>query len=182
MTTPREILDFWFKEISPEQWFRQDAALDAAIKTRFEAAWREGRDGALAAWEADADGALALIVLLDQFPRNMFRGKGEAFSSDPAARGVAERAIARGFDREVVPEAQHFLYLPLMHAENIAAQERCIALTRERLGEAHYSYPFAIRHRDAILKFGRFPARNKALGRKSTDEEIAFLAANPGGL
>ncbi len=181
MITPRDILDFWFKEISPEQWFREDAALDATIKTRFEDAWREGRNGALATWEAEAEGALALIVLLDQFPRNMFRGKGEAFSSDAAARGIAERAITGGFDRQVSPEAQHFFYLPLMHAEDIATQERCVALTRERLGEAHFSYPYALRHRDAILKFGSFPARNQALGRQSTDEELPFLAAVPSG-
>ena len=178
---PQEVLDFWFKEAAPERRFRTDPVLDAAIKARFSTQWLEARSGSLGPWEAGAEGALALIVLTDQFPRNMFRGEPEAFATDPLARAVAIRAIERDFDRLVSSEAQPFFYLPLMHSENLADQDRCVALTRERLGEAHYSYAYALRHRDAILRFGRFPARNAALWRQNTAEESAFLAANPAG-
>ena len=176
-----EVLDFWFKEMPPERRFRTDLALDAAIKARFEPLWRDALAGGLGPWEGDAPGALALIVLTDQFPRNMFRGMPEAFATDAFARSTAARAIDKGFDLQVSPEAQPFFYLPLMHSENLADQDRCVALTRERLGEAHYSYAYAVRHRDAVRRFGRFPARNKALSRENTPEETAFLSANPAG-
>ena len=178
---PRDILDFWFKEIPPERWLKSDPAFDAVLRDRFEDSWRAARDGQFHDWAVSKEGALVLIVLLDQFPRNMFRGKADAFATDAMAREVARQAIARGFDVEFPAAARNFVYLPLMHSEDMADQQECVRLTRERLGEAHFSYPFAVRHHDAIARFGRFPARNAALDRASTPEEIAFLRANPIG-
>lgn len=179
--TPSEVLDFWLKETPAEQHFRADPALDAEIRRRFEIAWEEARNGAYAAWEYSADGALALIILLDQFPRNMFRGTAKAFATDALAREVAERAIANGFDLAQPEAVRSFFYLPLMHAEDLERQDLCLTLTRSRLGETHFSYPYAVRHRDVIARFGRFPARNAALGRPTTPEEAAFLRDNPQG-
>jgi uncharacterized protein (DUF924 family) len=111
----------------------------------------------------------------------MFRGKAEAFATDEMARTVAREAVERGFDLEAPPSVRSFFYLPFMHSEDIADQEHCIGLTGERLGETHFSYPYALKHRDAITRFGRFPARNAALQRSSTPEETMFLQANPIG-
>jgi len=176
IASPRQILDFWFKETDPKLWFANDAAFDVRIRERFEEAWREARDGKLEDWKANAEGALALVILLDQFPRNMFRGKAEAFSTDALARAAADRAIRHKFDLEMPVTVRVFFYLPFMHSENLADQDRSVALIGERLGKDSTNYPFATGHRDLIVRFGRFPARNAALGRVSTPEEIAFLA------
>ena len=181
LKSPREILDFWFKEIPSERWFKADAAFDTAVRQRFEDNWHAARNGVLRDWMDSKEGSLALILLLDQFPRNMFRNSAEAFATDGMAREIARHAIAQGFDLEVPPDARSFIYLPLQHSEDLADQEVSVRLTVERLGENHSSYPFALRHRDAIARFGRFPARNAALGRKSTPEEIDFLSKNPIG-
>jgi uncharacterized protein (DUF924 family) len=181
VATPGEILDFWFKEIPHARWFQADPEFDTTIKSRFEESWHAAREGRLDTWAGTKDGALALIVLLDQFPRNMFRGKAEAFATDELALRVAEDALKRGLDRDATLDERNFLYLPLMHSENLRDQEHCVRLTAERLGKDHYSYPFALRHRDAVARFGRFPARNAALGRASTEEEKAFLAESPSG-
>lgn len=181
LASPREILDFWFNETKPEQRFKSDPAFDAVVKARFEETWRVAQRGQLKDWEASKDGALALLILLDQFPRNMFRGSADAFASDAMAREVADRAVARGFDLEAPIPLRSFFYLPFMHSENIADQDRSVALTKTRLGESHFSFPYALNHRAAIAHFGRFPARNAALGRATTPEEEAFLTANPSG-
>jgi uncharacterized protein (DUF924 family) len=178
---PREVLDFWFKETPSAKWFASDASFDAEIRSRFEATWREGLAGGLAAWEDEPNGALALIILFDQFPRNMFRGTGEAFASDAMARDIAKRAIAARRDLETPASFRSFYYLPLTHSENLSDQEEGVRLTRERLGEDHFSYPYALKHKAAIERFGRFPARNAALGRASTADELAFLKTNPSG-
>ena len=179
--SPREVLDFWFKETPPERWFEADPKFDADLRARFEETWRAARDGKLADWEETREGALALVIVLDQFPRNMFRGTAQAFATDALARAVSQCALEKGFDLESPPAAKNFLYLPLTHSENLADQERCVRLTRERLGEAHSSYPYALRHRDAIARFGRFPGRNRALARTSTPEEEEFLKKHPLG-
>lgn len=179
--SPREILDFWFKETPPERRFIADPAFDALIRERFEETWRSACAGGMQFWGETMDGALALILLFDQFPRNMFRGAAEAFASDRFASEVARTALKRGFDLEAPAGERNFFYLPLMHSEDPADQELCLRLTRERLGEAHFSYPYAIRHLDTIRRFGRFPARNAALGRPSTAEETLFLRDNPAG-
>ena len=179
--SPREILDFWFKETPPERWFAADPAFDAAIRKRFEETWHLARSGALRDWANTMEGALALIVLLDQFPRNMFRGQADAFSTDALAREAAREAIARGFDLEAPAGVRSFFYLPLMHSEDLQDQRDCLRLTQERLGQDHFSLPYALGHRDVIARFGRFPARNAPLMRPSTAEEIEFLKANPNG-
>ena len=176
-----EILDFWFTQTPPERWFASDPDFDAAIRARFEETWLAGKEGRFASWAETMRGALALIVLLDQFPRNMFRGQAAAFSTDELALVAARGAIAKGFDVEAPISVRSFFYLPLMHSEDMLDQQECVRLTRARLGEAHFSYPFALRHCETIARFGRFPARNAALGRTSTAEEIEFLKANPNG-
>jgi uncharacterized protein (DUF924 family) len=181
LASPREILDFWFKETPPERHFAADPAFDAMVRQRFEETWRAARSGTFASWTGTMEGALALILLLDQFPRNMFRGTDEAFATDAMAQEAAREAIARGFDVEAPLGIRSFFYLPLMHAEDLRHQEECVRLTRARLGEDHFSYPYALRHRDTVARFRRFPARNATLGRSGTAEEIEFLKANPNG-
>jgi uncharacterized protein (DUF924 family) len=179
--SPRDVLDFWFKDTPSEKWFTVDPAFDAQIRTRFEDAWRRGCAGGFRHWEDEPNGALALIILFDQFPRNMFRGQGDAFASDALARDVARRAIGDKRDLEVPESLRSFFYLPLMHSEHLADQEECVQLTKDRLGERHFSYPYALSHKAAVERFGRFPARNKALGRESTVDEQDFLKHNPRG-
>lgn len=125
-------------------------------------------------WVRDADGALALLILLDQFPRNAFRGSARMFESDGQARGIARGAIESGFDKHVERDLRNFFYLPLMHSEDLADQDRAVELARELGGE---ELRYAILHRDIIRRFGRFPHRNEALGRTSTPEEQQFLAS-----
>jgi uncharacterized protein (DUF924 family) len=170
-----DVLTFWFEETSPEQWFTSDPAFDEEIHKRFGTLHAEACAGGLERWMETPEGALALIILLDQFSRNMFRGKGEAFAQDAMARGLADKAIEAGHDMATPAERRAFFYMPFMHAEDLDAQEKCIALVRERLGEDSTNLPHAKWHRDVIAEFGRFPFRNIALGRPSTREEIAFL-------
>jgi uncharacterized protein (DUF924 family) len=181
IATPREVLDFWFGPDARKRWFASDATFDAGIRTRFEETWRAARAGKLSDWAKSREGALALIVVLDQFPRNMFRGKGEAFATDAMARDIAASALMKGFDRDATPDEKNIFYLPLMHSEAMADQERSVQVTRERHGEDHIAYAFALRHRDAIARFGRFPGRNAALGRAGSEDEKAFLAQHPAG-
>jgi uncharacterized protein (DUF924 family) len=178
---PKDVLDFWFKETPSSKWFVSDPILDAEIRARFETTWRSGCAGAFSDWEDENNGALALIVLFDQFPRNMFRGTADAFASDALARDIARRAIARSRDLEVPASIRGFFYLPLTHSEHLPDQEMCVQLTKERLGEQHFSYPYAVAHKAAIERFGRFPARNAALKRTSTADEQDFLKHNPRG-
>jgi uncharacterized protein (DUF924 family) len=169
---PGAVLAFW-RAAGAAKWFCRDDALDHEIRTRFLADIEAAAGGRLAHWEATPEGALALVILLDQFPRNIFRGRAQAFAADPLARAVAGRAIAQGFDQGV-PEAERlFFYLPFEHAENIADQERCLALMRG-LGNADL-LKWAELHADVIRRFGRFPHRNPALDRATTAAEQAFL-------
>jgi uncharacterized protein (DUF924 family) len=177
--TPQDIIRFWAEEVGDGRWFDPDAALDSEIARRFGETYALARDGKLADWEDSAEGALALLILLDQFPRNMFRGKAEAFATDPKARAIAEHAISRGFDLDVPPPLRCFFYLPFTHSERIEDQERAVALIAERLGKDDKQYAYALLHRDLIAKFGRFPGRNVALGRQSTPEELEYLKNNP---
>ena len=169
---PADILSFW-RQVGPERWYERDDALDADIRARFLELWRKAADGGLSSWEATDDGALALVIVLDQFPRNMFRGDIRAYSSDVLAREVAGRAIARGADLRVDPALKAFIYMPLMHSEHLADQLRCIELFR---GNAE-NLKYAEIHADIIRRFGRFPHRNRILGRETTPEERAFLDA-----
>ena len=169
---PEAVLSFW-REAGPKRWFAQDAAFDAQVRERFLATHEAAAAGRLASWEDSAEGALALVIALDQFPRNMFRGTARAFSTDALALAAARRAIERGFDRTIAMPERNFFYLPFEHSEKLADQERCLALT-EATGDAE-AVKWAKVHLDVIRRFGRFPHRNAALGRVSTPEETAFL-------
>jgi uncharacterized protein (DUF924 family) len=170
-----EVLDFWMR-IGPKGWYEVDEAVDREITERWGALWELGRIGALRQWRAAARSCLALVILLDQFPRNMFRGDARAFASDARALMVARAAINSGFDKLVpVPERQ-FFYLPLMHSEVSADQDQCVRLVLLNLGKGT-TLTHARAHRDVIRRFGRFPYRNAALGRPSTPAEVAFLEA-----
>jgi uncharacterized protein (DUF924 family) len=171
---PADVIAFW-RAAGPKKWFRKDAAFDREITARFLATHEAAAAGRLSGWEATAEGALALLLLLDQFPRNMFRGSARAFATDPLARAVAERAIANGLDGRVPSAERDFFYLPFMHSENLADQERSLALSRQAGGGE--AGKFATIHADIIRRFGRFPHRNAVLGRTTTPEEQAFLDA-----
>ena len=170
--TPADIVSFW-REAGPDKWFDQDAAFDLAIREEFLAVHEAAARGEHAAWEDSAEGALALIILFDQFPRNMFRGSPHAFATDALARAVARRAIAAGFDQAIDANMRQFFYLPFMHSEFLADQDRCVALYG-KLGDPDLS-KYATGHRDIIIKFGRFPHRNRVLGRDTTEAEQEFL-------
>jgi uncharacterized protein (DUF924 family) len=170
--TSEDVLRFW-RDAGPKKWFSKDAAFDATIRARFMATHQAAAAGKLADWEQTAEGALALVIALDQFPRNMFRGSARTFATDPLAHQIADRAIAKGFDRLVPPIDRQFFYLPFEHSETLADQERCVALFRA-VDDAE-SLKWAELHADIIRRFGRFPHRNAVLGRVTTAEEQAFL-------
>ena len=170
---PAQVNAFW-RAAGPKTWFRKDTAFDREIATRFLATHEAAAAVRLSDWEASAEGAFALLLLLDQFPRNMFRASARAFATDPLARAVAERAIARGFDAGAPSAERNFFYLPFMHSEDPADQERSLALARQADGG---SEKYARIHADIIARFGRFPHRNAALGRATTPQEQAFLDA-----
>ncbi len=169
-----DVLAFW-REAGHERWYTPDASFDAAVGDRFFALWQDAVAGRLSSWEDSDDGVLALVIVLDQFPRNMFRGDARAFSSDTLAHEVASRALARGVDRRIGPPLLQFLYLPFMHSEDLADQARCVELFRD--GDNAENLEYAELHADIIRRFGRFPHRNRVLGRITTPEEQAFLDA-----
>ncbi|MFT3687545.1 DUF924 family protein [Paenirhodobacter sp.] len=168
------VLRHW-DDLGPEGWYRGTAEIDAAIRARFEPLWQEARRTGLPGWDTTAEGALARLLVLDQFPRNMFRDRPESFATDAAALQAATHAIAQGQDLEIGPPLRQFFYLPLMHAEDLMAQTHCLVLFEERMPGENERHARA--HRDVIARFGRFPWRNAALRRPSTAEEIAFLEA-----
>ncbi len=166
------ILDFWFA--SEGLWFKKDDAFDETIRERFAADYESAAAGGLADWRETSDGCLALIVLLDQFPRNMFRASARAFATDTLALGIAETAVERGFDQAVAAARRRFVYMPFMHAEDVDHQRRCVDLFTA-LENDPGGVNYAIKHLEIIERFGRFPHRNEILGRQSTPEEVAFL-------
>ena len=167
-----DIMAFW-SEAGPAKWFAKDDAFDQAIRDKFAAAHRAAARGEYASWESDASSTLALLLLLDQFPRNMFRNSAHAFATDVTALNVAHRALRNGYDARCGGELKQFFYMPLMHAENIADQEYCLALCLQSGGAENVK--FARIHRDIIAKFGRFPHRNVVFGRQSSAAEQQFL-------
>lgn len=171
--TPDDVLNFWFRKLKSEQWFKADPALDAEINRRFGQLHETLSRSIAPSWRAGPRETLAAVIVLDQFSRNIFRGTPRAFASDDAALALAQDAIARGFDRELSVVERQFLYMPFQHAEDAAVQARSVALF-ESLGSA-YALKYAQAHRDIIVRFGRFPHRNAILGRQSTPAEIAFL-------
>ena len=172
LPSPAEIVTFWC-EAGRDRWFAKDEAFDALCRERFLPAHEAAADGRLDAWEETPEGALALAILLDQLPRNMFRGTPRTWETDQAALAIAERALTKGLDRDLDPLMRQFFYLPFMHAEDEAAQERSVRLY-EALGEAE-QLTFARHHHGIVARFGRFPHRNWVLGRSSTPEELRFL-------
>ena len=170
--TPAEILAFW-RAAGRERWYERDDTFDADVRSRFLELWRKAVAGELSSWETTDEGALALVIILDQFPRNMFRGDIRTYSSDALAREVAGRAIAGGADIRVEPALLEFLYMPFMHSEHLADQLRCVELFGKSGQTDNLKY--AEDHADIIRRFGRFPHRNRILGRSTTPEEQAFL-------
>ena len=167
-----EIVSFW-QQAGPDRWFTKDTAFDKEIRERFFDTYEAAAAGKFSHWEQSVQGALAMLILLDQFPRNMFRGDARAFATDPLARAIAAGAIVRGFDSQVAPDLRSFFYLPFEHSEDLADQERGIAFYKT-LGDAE-NLKWAELHADIIRRFGRFPHRNTVLGRTTTPEEQAFL-------
>ena len=172
LATPDEVLAFW-REAGPDRWFTPDEALDDACRERFLLTHEAAARGDINEWELTPDGSLALVLLLDQFPRNMFRGTKRVYRTDPAAVDAADRAIEKGFDTQVEPTLRRFFYLPFMHSEELRDQDRSVTLN-EATGEAELM-EWARHHRDIIARFGRFPHRNAVLGREETAEEERFL-------
>lgn len=171
------ILDYWMGEVGPAHWYNPTDGIDAEMRARFTPAVHDARAGRLERWSLTPEGALALILLLDQFPRNIWRGKAEAYASDTHAMRHATRALMRGFDLKTPEPQRQFFYVPLMHAETLAAQDRCVRLVLSRMPEVGArNLPHAVAHREIIRRFGRFPYRNAALGRHDTPEEAAWLA------
>ena len=167
-----DVVAFW-REAGPKAWFKKDEAFDDDIRRRFLATHEAAAAGQLTEWEHNAEGALALLVLLDQFPRNMFRGSPRMFTTDPMARAIAAGSIVRGHDAQVDKNLRNFFYLPFEHSEDLRDQERSIALCKAA-GDAD-SLKWAEIHADIIRRFGRFPHRNAVLGRATTPEEQKFL-------
>jgi uncharacterized protein (DUF924 family) len=174
----QEILDFWIGTVGPTRWYAVEPDLDREITARFRTLWDEARTGGLAGWARQPQTCLAYMILLDQFPRNMFRDGARAFATDPQAREVARHALARGLDTSLPPVWRWFFYLPFEHSEDPHDQRLAVSLF-ETLALHHRpraeALDYARRHLDIIERFGRFPHRNVALGRASTEEEAAFL-------
>ena len=180
MSLVRQVLEFWFGAPGSAEfgqrrqfWFVMDPEFDARIQSQFGKEFEIAADGGHDSLADTAEGALALIIMLDQFPRNMFRGSARAFATDPKALALARSAIAAGHDREFNLVQRCFVYLPFEHSEDIADQDESVRLF-EALGDADY-IDYAVRHRDIIAQFGRFPHRNAVLGRDSSAAETAFL-------
>jgi len=172
-----EVLEFWFREDVKPLWFDSNPAFDQAIRKQFAELFARAATGELKDWESSAEGCLALCILLDQMPRNMFRGDARAFTTDEKALAVAEHALARGFDAGLPAERKQFLYLPFMHAETLSNQLRALALFESQGMPRNRRY--AEEHVAIIRRFGRFPHRNAVLGRESTEAEIAYLDEAP---
>lgn len=171
ISSPSDIVSFW-RNAGYERWYGKDDAFDQELRDRFMGTWEAARDGKLSAWQDSDEGALALLIVLDQFPRNMFRNDPRAFSTDALARTIASRAVAERRDQRIETGLRAFIYLPFEHSEDMADQERSIELFAP-LGAD--SLKWAVLHADIIRKFGRFPHRNTVLGRTTTPEEAAFL-------
>jgi uncharacterized protein (DUF924 family) len=173
--TAADVLDFWFSEPSRRRWFKSTPEFDRELEARFSELHAMAADGRLGDWEQTADGALALVILLDQIPLNIYRGESRCFATEALALAVAERAIERGLDGELVPERRAFLYMPYMHSESLAHQDRSVELYAQPGLEHHLKW--ARHHREIVQRFGRFPHRNAILGREGTEEELSYLTS-----
>jgi uncharacterized protein (DUF924 family) len=179
--TKEEILYFWFEETQPAQWFQKNDAFDQQILERFLVSYEMAEDGLCDGWNSDADGCLALCILLDQFPRNMFRGMPRSFKTDGKALLIAKHTVAKGFDQVLPPMQRRFVYLPYEHSESLSDQKKSLELFETMQSEDPMSYDYALRHYEVIERFGRFPHRNVILGRDNTPEEEEYLAQDGSG-
>ena len=179
---PDEVLQFWFEDSTPKDWFMKSEAFDLQIRERFGAAYDEAAAGGFSDWRETSSGCIALCIMLDQFPRNMFRNNSKAYAADAQARSVAAHTLEQNFDTEDGLTDNHrcFLYLPFEHSEAIEDQRLSLRLFRERTKDERY-IDYAERHLRVIERFGRFPHRNAVMGRESTAEEETFLAQNATG-
>ncbi|MEO1139135.1 MAG: DUF924 family protein [Pseudomonadota bacterium] len=178
MTAPEDVLSFWLDEVGPKGWYDTSPELDQMIRDKFLDTYEAACEGTHGLWLTYPSGTLAYIILLDQFPRNMFRDDGQSFATDKYALAAAKAAINRGWDMRIDEPARQFFYLPLMHSENLCDQDRCVRLICERMsddGESNLLHARA--HREVIRRFGRFPHRNEVLERTSSNAEKAFLEA-----
>ena len=175
MLTPKDILDFWYAEEMRSKWFASTPQLDAAIKEKYAPVWEAALRGELDAWLDTPEGCLALAIILDQFPLNMFRATAKSFSSEQQGIAVGKHAIQHGYDKLLDRAQVAFLYIPLMHSENLADQDLCVQLFAA--AELENNLRFAQHHREIVRRFGRFPHRNAILGRPSTAEELTYLAS-----
>ncbi len=172
LATPADIIGFW-RDAGPDRWFAKDDAFDQLCRDRFLFTYEAAARGDLKSWELQPEGSLALVLLLDQFPRNMFRGTARVYATDQAALRVADQAIDKGHDLGIEPALRRFVYLPFMHSEQLHDQERSVALA-EASGDQD-SVKWAHHHAGIVRRFGRFPHRNEVLGRQTTPEEARFL-------
>jgi uncharacterized protein (DUF924 family) len=178
VVSPDEILAYWLDEVGPAGWYEARDDVDNAIRDRFLVTWQEAMTGACGLWLTYPAGTLAYLILTDQFPRNMFRGDLRAFVADRSARAAAKSAINRNWDMKIDEPARQFIYMPLVHSENLIDQDRAVRLFLSRMPETGATNLLhAKAHREVIRRFGRFPFRNEALGRDSTPAEAEFLAA-----
>ena len=176
MTAPEDVLAFWLDELEPKDWYSGASETDAATRKRFEQTWNAAMEGRHGLWLTYASGTLAYIILMDQFPRNMFRDTGKAFSSDRYALAASKMAIRKGWDMRIDEPARQFFYMPLVHSENLCDQDRAVRLLAERMpehgaGNLHHARV----HREIIRRYGRFPTRNEALGRRFTGPEREYM-------
>lgn len=178
MATPEQVLKFWLEEVGEDGWYAGGAELDAEITRRFLSVWEDARHRRLEHWRETPQGKLALLLVLDQFPRNMFRDDARAFSTDGMALKLANKAIHRRWDLRIKEPERQFFYLPLMHSECRTDQDRCVRLILTRLPQTGaHNLLHARAHRAVIRSFGRFPYRNAVLGRASTADERAYMEA-----
>ncbi|OOZ34500.1 DUF924 family protein [Solemya velesiana gill symbiont] len=174
--TPAEIIDFWFSERVKKQWLSSTEALDKEIRDRYQALWRKAAAGELDDWQDSPLGSLALVIIMDQFPLNMFRNQATSFSMEQKAVEITCQGIETGQHQELEKEHLSFLFMPLMHSEDLEMQDLSVKLYREHGLDSNLK--FAEHHRDLIKRFGRFPHRNRILGRTSTIEEERYLQSH----
>lgn len=169
----QNIIDFWFNEQTKALWFKSTSDFDASLKEKYLAVYTDAKSLKLKDWQTAPLGALALVIILDQFPLNMFRGQPQSFETETLSREIAEQAVKQGFDAELATEQKAFLYMPYMHSENLADQEQSLILFNQEGLENNYR--FAQHHYEIVKQFGRFPHRNKILGRENTEAEIEYF-------
>lgn len=174
----RELIEFWFSEEASKHWFKSTKTFDQALIDTYEGTWVEAKQGKLDHWQQSATGSLALIIVLDQLPLNMFRGQAKSFSTEAQSREVAGVAIEKRFDQDLRSNQKSFMYMPFMHSEDLDDQALAVELFNKPGLESNYR--FARHHYNVVERFGRFPHRNKILGRKSSDAEIEYLNSSEG--